>query len=131
MNIANLRARPWGTALLFFAVGVLYASAMDWTPFSHAQGASGSSSRPMVQTSKSLEETSNAFVSIAEHVTPAVVAIQTRINPRTLTPQQQRDLRNRLPMPGFDGPLQMPAQEGTGSGFIVSSDGYIITKITS
>ncbi len=41
MNFSALRARSWGTALAFFVVGVFFASAMDWTPFSHAQTADG------------------------------------------------------------------------------------------
>ena len=135
MNISKLRARPWGTALTFFAVGVLFASAMDWTPFSRAQGTTGS--RQSMSSVKSMEESSNAFVSIAERVTPAVVAVQTHTNARTVQRGQNnphggvnpRDLPPELRnFQFFNGPQQVPSQEGTGSGFIISPDGYIVTN---
>src|SRR5256885_372849 len=103
MNFSKLRARPWGTAFVFFAVGVLFASAMDWTPFTHAQG--GSTSRLATPSVKSLEETSNAFVGIAEHVTPAVVAIETRINARPAARGQRGGIDPGLLPPEFRGLL--------------------------
>lgn len=133
MKFKFLRARPWGTALTFFAVGVLFASAMDWTPFSHAQ--SNLASKPSAAAVKSLGETSDAFVSIAEHVTPAVVAIQTRTDPRPATRGSRNNQSQLQGIPpelrqyfggGDDG--SRPAQRGTGSGFIITPDGYIVTN---
>jgi serine protease Do len=132
MRFSFLRRRPWGTALTFFAVGVLFASAMDWTPLSHAQG--GAASKPSAAAVKSLGETSDAFVAIAEHVTPAVVAIQTRTDARPASrSSRERQLPGVIPPewrqfldPNGDG--GRPAQRGTGSGFIISEDGYIVTN---
>jgi serine protease Do len=136
MSNSVIRARPWGTAIAFFVVGVLFASAMDWTPFSHAQGSVAS--KPSAAAMKSLGETSDAFVAIAEHATPAVVAIQTQsvVRRRPLTDDRGRpiDPRSIPNLPPelrqyFDGsPRGGGVQEGTGSGFVIRSDGYIITN---
>ncbi|HYV99334.1 MAG TPA: Do family serine endopeptidase [Gemmatimonadaceae bacterium] len=132
MNQPKLRARPWGTALAFFLVGVLFASAMDWTPFTHAQ-ASQTSRKPSAAAVKSLGETSDAFVAIAEHATPAVVTIQTQATRRNrpLTDPRGRQIDPRQLPPQFRQfyeDQQPQLQEGTGSGFVIRPDGYIVTN---
>jgi serine protease Do len=133
MKVSGIRTRPIGVAVVFFVIGVLFASGMDWTTRGHAQVA-GKPTQPPAQTVKSLAETGDAFVSIAEHLTPAVVTIQTRSNPRVATPRRgpggggngggiQIDPRLFL-----DPDAPLPPQEGTGSGFVISSDGYIVTN---
>src|SRR5690606_11123305 len=107
-----------GVAIAFGA-GLLFASGMDWTRLSFAQN------KPSAAEIRPLTETGNAFVSIADHVTPAVVSIQAE---RKVAQAQLRQLPRGLP-PGFEdffnfgqppGADQPQIQAVTGSGFLVS-----------
>jgi serine protease Do len=76
---------------------------------------------------QSLAETGSAFEAIADHVTPSVVSIQTtRVassRQRSGRPDIEEFFRNFQPAPQDRAP-----QEGSGTGFIVSKDGYILTN---
>ncbi len=127
MSSPLIRFRVAATAALCFAGGVLFASTMDWTPWSHAQapeGGSTASSRAGARGVASVADQSEAFVSVAERLTPAVVAIQVQKVRRQARGRQQAIPPELLPF--FDGPP--PTQEGSGSGFVISPDGYIVTN---
>ena len=88
------RARFGAAVAIAFAAGIMFASGFDLTRFGYAQSRTVAA-KPTVQEVKSISDASNAFVSIAEHVTPAVVSIQAERDARTRT---QRSPRRNAPL---------------------------------
>ncbi|HEX8691880.1 MAG TPA: trypsin-like peptidase domain-containing protein [Longimicrobium sp.] len=115
-----------GFTAVAFTGGILLASGLDLTAGSHATTVLQTA--PTRQDIKPVADLSQAFISIAESVTPAVVAIETERNAGAQGRDREQvpeDLRRMFP---FRFPDQDVPQEARGSGFLISEDGYIITN---
>ena len=117
-----------------FAGGVLIASGLDWTAGSHASMLQ-TTEQPSSQEVRPVQELSQAFISIAESVTPAVVSIETERAPRARAggrrgqpDDEEQAFPFPFPFPQGQGQQPRVPQQASGSGFIISADGYIVTN---
>ncbi len=128
---AFVRARLGLVAIGAFVAGLVFAAGFNLTPFGYAQQGGTRGDPPPAEALETLERTGTAFAAIAERVTPAVVSIQATRAPRTV---QRRGQQQPVPrgleefFEQFEGRRPPRPSQGTGTGFLVSAEGYILTN---
>ena len=117
---AKVKVALYTAAAALMGLGI--ASTLGWGGVSYSMPVIGSEPQIPTEAVQPVLDLSDAFVNVAEIVTPAVVRIEARRQASSRSPQARR-----LGVPN-QNPEDRPDRVSGGSGFIISDDGYILTN---
>jgi len=119
INVSSIKKKMSGMRIFVFAVALAAASAigLELRGFASAEPGQAQAQLPSPQ------DLSRAFIGVAKQIKPAVVNIDVVEKTKRSSIQMPEGFPQ---VPGFG--QQPRRQKGTGSGVIISADGYILTN---
>lgn len=120
-----MKRKYWVSAGLFGAVSVVLLSVLFINSALFSAVKIGADRAPVVP-SESVRALNKAYESVSSAVLPAVVSIGVKIEKKKSDNQYHEDFKEFFKF--FGDPQDFGPQEGSGSGVLITSDGYILTN---